>query len=161
MGCALSVALGVAERHPDRLVVAFLGDGEVLMGASSLWSLAGIRPGNLLAVILADGRYAITGDQPLGVPSMFTAVAGALGLSATTAHTKLDIAASLRVLSLPALLEVRYDERAWPGPSAFVDPAVVRWRFEAAASRPRDAILDDTANSGVRTVNPTGRAREV
>jgi hypothetical protein len=29
---------------------------------------------------------------------------------------------------------VRYDERSWPGPSPFVDPPVVRWRFEQAAN---------------------------
>jgi hypothetical protein len=32
------------------------------------------------------------------------------------------------------VLEVRYAERTWPGPSPFVDPPVVRWRFEQAAA---------------------------
>src|SRR5213592_524669 len=61
MGSALSVALGVAEKRPERVVVALLGDGETLMGAGSLWSLAGLAPPNLLAVVLADGHYSITG----------------------------------------------------------------------------------------------------
>ena len=30
-------------------------------------------------------------------------------------------------------LEVRYTDRAWPGPSPFVDPPVVRARFERYA----------------------------
>ena len=40
MGSALAGALGLAEAVPDRQVVAVLGDGEFLMGASALWSLS-------------------------------------------------------------------------------------------------------------------------
>ena len=65
MGTALIAAVGVAEKQPGRRVVCLLGDGETLMGAGSLWSFAGIRPTNLLAVVLADGHYTITGGQPL------------------------------------------------------------------------------------------------
>jgi hypothetical protein len=83
-----------------------------------------------------DGHYTITGNQPLGVPAVFGDVAAALGLSAATARTLAEIDEHVRSLERPALLEVRYDERTWPGPSPFVDPPVVRWRFEAAA---RDA----------------------
>ena len=134
MGTALAAALGVAEKRPDRAVVALLGDGETLMGAGSLWSLAGLAPANLLAVVLVDGHYTITGGQPLGVPDAFGAVAAALGLETATARTRAEIAECVRSLARPALLEVRYDERTWPGPSPFVDPPIVRWRFEEAAS---------------------------
>ena len=70
MGTALAVALGVAEKRPARDVIALLGDGEAAMGAGSFWSLAGIAPANLLAIVLVDGHYTITGDQPLGVPAV-------------------------------------------------------------------------------------------
>ena len=102
------------------------------MGAGSFWSLAGIAPANLLAVVLADGHYTITGGQPLGVPAAFGAVAAALGLATATARTYEEIDRA-RANSAPPLLEVRYDDR-WPGPSPFVDPPVVRWRFEQAAT---------------------------
>jgi thiamine pyrophosphate-dependent acetolactate synthase large subunit-like protein len=134
MGTALAAAIGVAEKRPDREVVALLGDGEALMGAGSFWSLAGIAPSNLLAVVLIDGHYTITGGQPLAVPDAFGAVAAALGLATATARTADEIAAHVAALPRPAVLEVRYDDRDWPGPSPFVDPPVVRWRFEAAAS---------------------------
>ena len=133
MGTALAAAIGVAEKRPDRQVIALLGDGETLMGAGSLWSLAGIAPANLLAVVLVDGHYTITGDQPLGVPAVFGDVAAALGLATATAETPAEVAEHVGSLARPALLEVRYDERAWPGPSPFVDAPVVRWRFEQAA----------------------------
>jgi thiamine pyrophosphate-dependent acetolactate synthase large subunit-like protein len=115
-------------------VIAILGDGEALMGAGTFWSLAGIAPANLLAVVLVDGHYTITGDQPLGVPAVFGDVAAALGLQAATARTYDEVGARVRALERPAVLEVRYEERTWPGPSPFVDPPVVRWRFERAAT---------------------------
>jgi thiamine pyrophosphate-dependent acetolactate synthase large subunit-like protein len=133
MGTALAAAIGVAEKRPERGVIALLGDGEALMGAGSFWSLAGIAPQNLLAIVLVDGHYTITGGQPLGVPDAFGAVAAALGLAQGTAHTADEIRALVTDLPRPAVLEVRYDEREWPGPSPFVDPPVVRWRFEDAA----------------------------
>jgi thiamine pyrophosphate-dependent acetolactate synthase large subunit-like protein len=133
MGSALAAAIGVAEKAKERDVVAILGDGETLMGAGSLWSLAGLRPPNLLVVILADGHYSITGGQSIGVPSAFAAVAETLDLHADVAHAEDEIAESVRSLPRPAVLEIRFDEHEWPGPSPFVDPPVVRWRFEAAA----------------------------
>jgi phosphonopyruvate decarboxylase len=136
MGSALAVAIGVAEKRPERRVIALLGDGETLMGAGSLWSFAGLKPPSLLAVILADGQYAITGGNRLGVPDVFADVARALGLSAGVARTEAEIAEQVRGLSWPALLEARYDEIEPPGPSPFVDPPVVRWRFEQEAARP-------------------------
>lgn len=133
MGTALAAALGVAEKRPSRDVIALLGDGEALMGAGSFWSLAGIAPSNLLAVVLVDGHYTITGNQPLGVPDVFADVAAVLGLQTATARSYDEVAAHVEGLGRPAVLEVRYDERTWPGPSPFVDPPVVRWRFEEAA----------------------------
>jgi thiamine pyrophosphate-dependent acetolactate synthase large subunit-like protein len=134
MGTALAAALGVAEKQPSREVITILGDGEALMGAGSFWSMAGIAPRNLLAVVLVDGHYSITGGQALGVPDVFGDVAAALGLKTATAHSCLEVADRIRMLDRPAVLEVRYDERTWPGPSPFVDPPVVRWRFEQAAT---------------------------
>jgi thiamine pyrophosphate-dependent acetolactate synthase large subunit-like protein len=134
MGTALAAALGVAEKRPQRPVLAILGDGEALMGASSFWSLAGLAPRNLLAIVLVDGHYSITGGQALGVPDVFGDVAAALGLATATARTYDEISAHVADLPRPAVLEVRYEDRAWPGPSPFVDAPVVRWRFEQAAS---------------------------
>jgi thiamine pyrophosphate-dependent acetolactate synthase large subunit-like protein len=133
MGVALAAALGVAEKRPERAVVALLGDGELLMGAGSLWSLAGRAPANLLVVVLVDGHYAITGGQPLEVPARFADPAAALGLSAAAASTLEQIARHVAQLRRPAVLEARYHEREWPGPSPFVDPPAVRLRFERAA----------------------------
>ena len=134
MGTALAVGVGIAEKRPTRDVIVLMGDGEALMGAGSLWSMAGVAPANLLGVVLADGHYSITGGQPLGVPDVFGPVAAALGLATARATTVDEVHGHVETLARPGLLEVRYDDRAWPGPSPFVDPPVVRWRFEQAAT---------------------------
>src|SRR4051812_6054501 len=102
MGVAVAVALGVAEKRPGRAVVALVGDGELLMGAGSLWSLAGRAPANLMVVVLADGHYSITGGQPLGTPTRFAEVAAALGLRTGTAATAAELRVALQ--EPPALL---------------------------------------------------------
>lgn len=136
MGSALAAALGIAEQRPERTVVALLGDGELLMSANSLWTLAAWPAANLVAVVLCDGRYSITGGQPLGVDPRFADVAGALpGLSAARVHSRDDLEPALVELPRPALVEVMVDEQDWPGPSPFVDPIEVRSRFAAEAAR--------------------------
>jgi len=135
MGSALATALGVADTRPEREVVALLGDGELLMRAGALWSLAGMRPRNLLVAVLANGSYGITGGQRLAVPAAFAEVSAALGLASATASSPAEALGCARSLDRPAVLVVGVDDPEWPGPSPFVDPPVVRWRFEAAASK--------------------------
>ena len=143
MGTALAAALGVAEKRPERDVVALLGDGETLMGASSLWSLAGLAPKNLLAVVLVDGHYTITGGQPLGVPDAFGAVAAALGLATATAREADEVESAVR--ELPGRRCSRSATTSAPGPArrrSSTRPSCAgasrtrRHRAEAARQRP-------------------------
>jgi thiamine pyrophosphate-dependent acetolactate synthase large subunit-like protein len=135
MGSALAFAMGVAEAVPGRLVVALLGDGELLMGASTLWSVSAYRPSNLIAVVLSDEVYAITGRQPLSSPPRFAAVAQSLGGVAGVRVTGSDdLRGALVRLQRPSLIEAEVTEPARPGPSPFVDPARVCLAFAANAA---------------------------
>jgi thiamine pyrophosphate-dependent acetolactate synthase large subunit-like protein len=137
MGSALATAMGVAEAVDGRLVVALLGDGELLMGASTLWSVSAYRPANLIAVVLSDGVYGITGGQQLSSAPRFAEVAEALGgIAAACVRTDEDLRTALRELGRPCLIEAELSEHAWPGPSPFVDPARVQPAFAANAARP-------------------------
>ena len=137
MGSALAAAMGVAEALVDRLVVAVLGDGELLMGASTLWSVSAYRPRNLITVVLSDGVYGITGGQQLSAPPRFAAVAQAMGgISGLRVGSELELRQALLELERPSLIEAEVSEQAWPGPSPFVDPAQVRLAFEAGLTRP-------------------------
>ena len=134
MGCGLPVALGVADARPDREVVAVLGDGDLLMGAGALWSLSGLRPGNLVVLVLDDGRYSITGGQDVVAPETTQAVVGALpGVSSARAASGAGVAAAVASLPRPAVVLAGIDEPEWPGPSPFVDPPLVLRRFTAHA----------------------------
>lgn len=127
--------MGVAEAVPARLVVALLGDGELLMGTGTLWSVAAYRPPNLIAVVLADNAYGITGRQPLSAPPRFADVAQSLGgLAGRRVQDDEQLRAALIQLPRPSLIEAEVTDAAWPGPSPFVDPAVVRLAFTANAT---------------------------
>jgi thiamine pyrophosphate-dependent acetolactate synthase large subunit-like protein len=135
MGCGLAAALGVADVRPGRSVIAVVGDGDLLMGASSLWTLAGLRPENLLVLVLDDGRYSITGGQELVAGGAFRDVVPAFpGLATAIAEDPGAVADAIRGLPRPAVLLAAISERAWPGPSPFVDPHRVHARFREAAS---------------------------
>jgi thiamine pyrophosphate-dependent acetolactate synthase large subunit-like protein len=137
MGAALAVALGVAEELPGEPVVALVGDGELLMRTSSLWAVAAARPANLAIVVLCNGRYAITGGQPLPHDGDFAAVATALGLAAARAETAEAVAGLLATLARPCLVEAVIDDPTRPVASPFVDCRDVASRFRAGVVTPR------------------------
>lgn len=135
MGCGLAVSLGVAEARPDREVVAVVGDGDLLMGAGSLWSLSGLRLKNLVVLVLDDGRYSITGGQALIASDALAGVLSGLpDVSLERATSRAEVAKAIRGTARPGVVLARIDEPAWPGPSPFVDPARVRDRFSSYAA---------------------------
>jgi thiamine pyrophosphate-dependent acetolactate synthase large subunit-like protein len=63
MGLASSIALGVALNRPDRRVVVFDGDGNVLMNLGSLAMIGATQPKNLFHVVFDNEAYGSTGNQ--------------------------------------------------------------------------------------------------
>ncbi len=63
MGGAAMVGLGLALAQPSQPVVVVTGDGEQLMGAGALMTIAVAKPGNLTIVVLDNGYYGETGMQ--------------------------------------------------------------------------------------------------
>lgn len=64
MGLASSIGLGVALARPDRRVVVYDGDGNLLMNLGTTAMIAATRPANLIHVVFDNGVYASTGNQP-------------------------------------------------------------------------------------------------
>lgn len=64
MGGAAMVGLGLAMAQPQRRVLVFTGDGEMLMGLGSLATISVERPDNLAIIVLDNEHYAETGMQP-------------------------------------------------------------------------------------------------
>ncbi|SFU49793.1 Thiamine pyrophosphate enzyme, C-terminal TPP binding domain [Methylobacterium sp. 174MFSha1.1] len=63
MGGAALVGLGLALAQPARPVAVVTGDGEQIMGAGGLMTVAVAAPGNLTIVVLDNGHYGETGMQ--------------------------------------------------------------------------------------------------
>ncbi len=64
MGLASSIGLGIAMARPDRRVVVFDGDGNVLMNTGTLATIAVAAPANLRHVCFDNSAHASTGGQP-------------------------------------------------------------------------------------------------
>lgn len=64
MGLASSIGLGIAAARPEVPVAVIDGDGNVLMNLGSLAMTAVMAPAKLRHVVLDNGVYASTGNQP-------------------------------------------------------------------------------------------------
>lgn len=142
MGQATSIALGVA-MTTDRPVLGLEGDGSFLMNLGSVASLAAYGPGNLGIVLVDNGTYAATGDQPT--------LARAVDLAGIVE------AAGLEVRELVALDDLE-DRMAWllgrgcrvlvarvaPGnadlPFIDLDPVEIKERFVAEVASDQDLV---------------------
>ena len=69
MGLVLPLAAGFAIARPDRDLGLLIGDGDLLMGLSSLVTVAGAGPPNLRVVVLANSRYETGGGRALAGPA--------------------------------------------------------------------------------------------
>ena len=63
MGLASSIGLGVALNRPERRVVVFDGDGNVLMNMGSLALIGATQPPNLVHIVFDNEAYGSTGNQ--------------------------------------------------------------------------------------------------
>jgi thiamine pyrophosphate-dependent acetolactate synthase large subunit-like protein len=100
VGLALGTAIGAARARPDRLTVAAIGDGGLLMALPELETLGRERP-DLLVVIYDDAAYGaeVHHFRPLGIPvelaqfppTDFAALAEAAGCHGITARTLEDL----------------------------------------------------------------------
>jgi sulfopyruvate decarboxylase subunit beta len=64
MGQGIAIGLGLALAHPQRGVVALMGDGSLLMNLGSLVTVAS-HPTTLFVVLIDNGLYEVTGGQPV------------------------------------------------------------------------------------------------
>jgi len=80
MGCASSLALGLALTRPDRRVIAVDGDGAALMRLGAFAAIGAERPHNLVHLVIDNGIHESTGGQATLAPAVdFCAVAAACG----------------------------------------------------------------------------------
>jgi phosphonopyruvate decarboxylase len=86
MGCAASLALGLALAQPRWRIVAIDGDGALLMRLGALTTIGAELPANLVHVLLDNGLHESTGGQATASPTVdFCALAAASGYPAAVA----------------------------------------------------------------------------
>jgi sulfopyruvate decarboxylase beta subunit len=64
MGVAAAIGLGVALSKPQKKVIVFDGDGNVLMGMGTLATVGATKPKNFVHVVFDNEVYGSTGNQP-------------------------------------------------------------------------------------------------
>ena len=64
MGLSSSIALGVALKNPRKKIFVFDGDGNLLMGLSTLATIGALKPKNFIHVVFDNEVYGSTGNQP-------------------------------------------------------------------------------------------------
>ncbi|MFE9929951.1 phosphonopyruvate decarboxylase [Streptomyces sp. NPDC005533] len=141
MGCASSVALGVAMHAPDRRVAVLDGDGAALMRLEAMATIGRQTDTDLCHLLLDNESYESTGGQPTASAGVdFAAIATACGYRA--AHDVAD-ADSLRAAVVRAqrdggaqLIRVRIAPGSDPnlGRPALAPPASAA-RFKEAIAR--------------------------
>lgn len=65
MGHAADLALGIALARPDRRVWCLNGDGSMLMTLGTLATIIASNVTNLVLVVVDNGTFEITGNQPV------------------------------------------------------------------------------------------------
>jgi len=132
MGCASSMALGLAMCLPDWRVVVADGDGAALMRMGNLATLGACGGPNLAHVVLDNGMHESTGGQATVSDRVsFAGIAAACGYaSAAEVRTAAEVGTRIARAPGPSMTHVRTRSGVPEGlPRPAVSPAEVRTRF--------------------------------
>jgi thiamine pyrophosphate-dependent acetolactate synthase large subunit-like protein len=138
MGLASSIGLGIATAQPNRRVIVFDGDGNVLMNLGTLATVAAGAPANLLHLCFDNGVHASTGGQAtISDRVRLDAIARAAGYRwverVETADTLRTSAPAFLAAQGPAFLLVRTEPAAGaPGPRIPFTPVEMTARVRRA-----------------------------
>ena len=142
MGLASSIGLGVALSRPERQVIIFDGDGNLLMNLGATAMIASTQPKNLLHVVFDNGVYASTGNQPtISRTVPLEKIAGAAGYGkALRVRSPEELQRAFlecREAGGPALVlaEVEIESGPFTAPRVSHTPEEIRDRFSAAVRR--------------------------
>lgn len=136
-GGAASIGLGLALAQPEKKVIVFDGDGNVLMGMSSLATIGAIKPKNLVHVVFDNEVYGSTGNQPTYSRLVrLDQVAKAVGyVNIERVWEREDIAYEFKDMlnqEGPSFLLIKVNEQIEDADRVAVEPADITKRFRTA-----------------------------
>jgi len=138
MGLASSIGLGLALTQP-KTVIAIDGDGSVLTNLGTLPTIGNNAPDNFILVIVDNGSYGSTGDQPTytGKKTDLAGMARAAGCDNVVEVQDVDTGAALQKAiseKKPTVMVVKCDSGNAKMPVITMDPVVIKDRFMKAVA---------------------------
>lgn len=139
MGLASSIGFGVALAQ-DKPVISIDGDGSVLTNMASLATIANNPRDNYILLIIDNGSYGSTGDQPTyaGGKTSLAAVARACGCENVIECDAKDTAGMLKTALMAQEMTVivcKCQSGNVKVPVITMNPIVIRERFMGEVSR--------------------------
>ena len=140
MGLASSIGLGLALAQ-DKPVISIDGDGSVLTNLATLSTIANNARDNFILLIIDNGSYGSTGDQPTyaGRKTSLSAVARACGCENVVECAAADTADTLKA-ALAAhemtIIVAKCDSGNVTVPVIEMNPIMIRERFMDEVARP-------------------------
>lgn len=139
MGLASSIGLGLALAQP-RPVIAIDGDGSVLTNMGTLPTIANNVAGNFILLIVDNGSYGSTGDQPTyaGRKTSLAKVAEACGCENVIECQAEDTGSVLQGAldsGEMTIIVCKCESGNAKMPVITMDPVVIRDRFMVAVTR--------------------------
>ncbi|MEM9129152.1 MAG: sulfopyruvate decarboxylase subunit beta [Pseudomonadota bacterium] len=138
MGLASSIGLGLALAQP-KTVISIDGDGSVLTNLGTLPTIANNVADNYILMIIDNGSYGSTGDQPTytGKKTSLAAMARAAGCDNVVEVQDVDTGKALQEAidsRKMTIMVVKCDSGNAKMPVITMDPVVIRDRFMKAVS---------------------------
>ena len=120
MGGAVSIGLGLALAQPEKRVLVCTGDGELLMNAGALATVASAAPQNLTIVCIDNGEHGETGGQPghTSKRTRLATLAAGAGIASVMTVSKPDELLSARDFLADGIGPKFLWVRVMPGPPA-------------------------------------------
>jgi sulfopyruvate decarboxylase subunit beta len=136
MGLASSIGLGVALSQP-KTVISIDGDGSVLTNLGTLPTIGNNMPPNYILMIIDNGSYGSTGDQPTytGRKTDLAGMARAAGCDNVVEVQDVDTGRALQEAidaQVGTVLVVKCDSGNAKMPVITLDPVIIRHRFMEA-----------------------------
>lgn len=138
MGLSSSIGLGLALAQ-DKTVISIDGDGSVLTNLGTLPTIANNVADNFILLIIDNGSYGSTGDQPTyaGKKTKLEAVAAACGCENVVTCQDVDTGKALQAAIDSKKMTVivsKCDSGNIKLPVITMDPAVIKHRFMQAVA---------------------------